>query len=154
MALSAAFLASSFSVVRQGALKVGLITIERSKLKCDKLIPLASVIPPATLSVSSAPTTPPQSAIKYVPNIDFVNLNYVNNMASLTFNPSSEHPNQPVELFYSGPSRAVENIVQVVAAERSIMTLTPPGPNTSWTLEFTGPALHCSNVADAFWSAI
>ena len=59
------------------------------------------------------------------------------------------NPNEPVEYFYTGPSRAVKNVAQAVAAEGSILSLTPPDPNTRWSLEFPGPALRCSNMSDS-----
>ena len=81
-----------------------------------------------------------------VPNIDFVNLNYLNWMTSGHISYSYARPNKPVQYFYNGPSRAVTNIVQAVAAGGAILPLRNPGLNSSYTLEFPGPSLRCANI--------
>ena len=47
---------------------------------------------------------------------------------------------------YFGPSPALQRIVAATAAQGQILTITPPALNTSWSLDFWGPAIHCSEV--------
>lgn len=112
------------------------------------LLPLAAIVTPATLSVISAPVAPPRTSNETVPNVGFVSLNYVDSMTPANFQPQ-DGQNLPVEYYYQGPSKAVEQVVQAVAAEGSRLTVVPPAPNATWTLDFPGPALQCQNVSDS-----
>lgn len=47
---------------------------------------------------------------------------------------------------YNGPSYAVSRTVSAVMAEGKILPLEASAPNSSWKLEFPGPALRCDNV--------
>jgi len=106
------------------------------------LLPLASIVTPATLTIVQKQITPPQTAPSQVPNVGFASLNYVDYM---TPPPSAE---VPAVYFYTGPSKAAFDIVQAVAAQGSVAAITPPAINTSWTVGFNGPALTCSDVPE------
>ena len=82
-----------------------------------------------------------------VPNIGFLNLNYVGSMNPPDFSGVSGSPmNLSVSYSYTGPSRDVVDIVQAVSASGRIQSIDPPRANTSWELDFHGPALQCANV--------
>lgn len=117
-------------------------------------MPIAAIVTPATLSIKSAPVVPTLSRMQHVPNVDFVNLNYVGNMAPNPFWPDTKGPNEPVPFFYNGPSRAVENVVQAVAAEGSMLPISSPGINSSYHTEFYGPAVRCHDVSETLRAAI
>lgn len=55
---------------------------------------------------------------------------------------------------YYGPSRATSNLVRSVAANGELPQLTPPGPNSTWELEFPGPALQCREPSAGYRSEI
>ncbi|TIA32899.1 hypothetical protein D6C78_07919 [Aureobasidium pullulans] len=102
-------------------------------------IPIASIITPATLSVQSVVYRP--SAMVKVPKLDFTSYNFA---APLTLlDSASVHY---TDYCYRGPGRLVQRIVDAVGAQGQILPITPPSTNSSWTLEFWGPSLQCSNV--------
>jgi hypothetical protein len=50
---------------------------------------------------------------------------------------------------YVGPSVSVRLVAAATAAQGSILPITPPAFNASWTSQFWGPAIQCSNVTDS-----
>lgn len=48
---------------------------------------------------------------------------------------------------YQGPQYAVTKVATATAAQGSIMPLSAPHPNSSWILEFFGPAVTCDDVS-------
>lgn len=56
---------------------------------------------------------------------------------------------------WAGPSQPLQPIALAVMGRGQILPITPPAPNTSWTLDFWGPALQCNDVAaterDRIW---
>ena len=108
------------------------------------LLPLASIITPATLTIVQRQITPPRTSQLYVPNVDFSSLNYVQ---AMTPPPIAASPIWPPEYYYNGPSSTVTEIVQAVAVQGSIAAITPPAVNTTWSVEFAGPVLTCQNVS-------
>ncbi|KAI1365690.1 hypothetical protein F5Y08DRAFT_352625 [Xylaria arbuscula] len=104
-------------------------------------IPL--VIPPATLSVHST-TLPAQATAFEVPNVDFKSLNF----ADVPFNTDSKG------FEYSQPSNAVLKVAQATRATGAILPLSPPFPNSTWSLDYHDPRLGCKAVSDSFKDAI
>jgi hypothetical protein len=45
---------------------------------------------------------------------------------------------------YQGPSRSIENVALDVATTGDFLPFTPPDLNSTWELDFAGPALRCS----------
>lgn len=105
----------------------------------DRLIPIASVITPATLSVVVAPEVPPPASSVHVPQADFNSLKLISpgEMMGHSFDPA---------MVYNGPDQIVQRIAQAVASSGSILPITPPGANTSWQLNFPGPYIKCNDV--------
>ena len=113
-----------------------------------RLIPLASVVTPATLSVVSKISN--EISQQQVPSIDFRNLNYMTNMP-----PGIQQTDgKPVQYSYVGPSRAVESIVEFVTANGELVRVQPPYTNASWIQEFNGPTLRCGSIDSPLQDAI
>jgi hypothetical protein len=100
------------------------------------LIPIASVITPAALTVAVAATNPVQWGMFRVPNVDFLSLNFANVQALRG------------SFVYSSPRYAVDKVVAATAAQGSILPIKPPNgaPNASWALDFAGPSIICSDL--------
>lgn len=105
----------------------------------NRLIPLASVVTPATLSVIAAPS--PESHSRVMPSPGFKSLN------SLDVAVGNIHGGGGL---YPGPSAVVTRIAQAVAAQGATLPIPAPALNASWELNFMGPSLECSEVDDAF----
>lgn len=115
------------------------------------LIPLASIITPATLSVGI--DFPPAMNMT-VPNVDFLSLNLLAPMpADGTI--ASLKGTEPQFIYdYGGPSQTVRRITGAVAAQGSILPIAAPSPNSTWDLDFNGPSLHCDPVDSDFRHAV
>jgi hypothetical protein len=102
------------------------------------------VITPAALTVAVAATNPVQWGMFRVPNVDFLSLNFAN-IPALRSN-----------FAYSSPRYAVDKVVAATAAQGFILPIKPPGgaPNASWTLDFTGPSIICSDLQSSAVDAI
>ncbi|KAK0276838.1 hypothetical protein LTR35_010232 [Friedmanniomyces endolithicus] len=107
------------------------------------LIPVASILTPATLSVG---IDFPAPIYMNVPNVDFTSLNLAAPMAA--GNDGSESIS--FHYLYAGPSLSVQQITNVVAAHGTIIPVAAPSVNSSWDLDFHGPSLHCAPVAADF----
>ncbi|KAK8070585.1 hypothetical protein PG997_010788 [Apiospora hydei] len=101
------------------------------------LIPIASIIAPATLSVSLRDSVL-ETVMEEVPQIDFLNLNYAANMAVY-----DEAGNGSKYYSYNDPSQHLKQLSMGVVAQKAILPIVPPFPNASWSLEFSGPNLVC-----------
>lgn len=110
-----------------------------------RLIPIAAIVTPATLSVQIAITT--TNALRDVPKFDFTNFNFIS-PPTLS---STDSTNAFVEYYttadfyryyYRGPSRSVDRISNAVAAQGEILEIKPPALNASWNLDFYGNAMH------------
>lgn len=102
----------------------------------DRLLPIASIITPATLSIRSAAITPPPILPVDVPNIDFRSLSFVAPMSwtGYAFN-------------YAGPSEAVSRVTKAVLAQGVILRFDTSAVNASWTVDFNGPSLKCDHMS-------
>ena len=101
-------------------------------LRC---LPIDTIFPPATLSVENAYTIP--SLMLQVPQFDFSTSSFVTGLPEGTNTP------------WGGPSQPVQNIASAVMGLGQILSITPPVPNITWTDDFWGPALQCSDVPEA-----
>lgn len=110
-----------------------------------RLIPIASIVTPATLSVESAAVQPPPSRMAPVPQFDYVNLDFLSAMKSSGATSGSQAPNV-TEYCYDGPGHLMERVATAVAAQGEILPIAAPAPNASWTLSYHGPALQCEHV--------
>lgn len=93
---------------------------------------LAAVITPGTLVV--APTKATQSLLQVVPEIDFAH-------------PTYGSVQVPVENY----GRADDELARIAIASavtESILTITPPQPNSTYSIDFYSPALRCQVATD------
>ena len=109
---------------------------------------MASVITPATLSVITAPSV--QVKQQHVPNIDFRSLNYLADMPP----GGNQADGEPVPFFYNGPSEDVRSVVEYVSVQNDFVPFAAPHPNASWTLDFPGPVLECSDMPSSFQKSV
>lgn len=81
-----------------------------------------------------------------MPAIDWTSINFASIIPALYDN------GWAVEGVYdvSQPGHAVKHVFQTVSLVGSIASLTAPGPNTAWNLDFPGPEMRCSNVSSSF----
>lgn len=87
----------------------------------------------------------------YVPNVGFESLNYVN---AMPHSPDSEDSTVETRYTYSGPSQAVQMLVNDVATTGAIQPIAVPFTNASWTLSFPGPGLKCTEVPPSMRSEV
>ncbi|CAG8211824.1 unnamed protein product [Penicillium olsonii] len=109
------------------------------------LLPVASIISPATLSVKLASFD--QQTLMKVPRVDFTSTNF----ADLT---SVFAQDSGWMSIYRSPTAETRRIMKSVAAQGSILPIDPPAVNSSWSLSFHGPGLLCDDVDDAIGAYI
>lgn len=119
--------------------------------KIRRLLPTASIITPATLSVG---TDHPLPIYMNVPNVEFSSLNLAAPMAASGSYDSADGEDPGVWYMYGGPSLTVQRITDAVAAQGSILPVVAPSSNPIWDLNFNGPSLHCNPVSSEFRNAI
>jgi len=73
-----------------------------------------------------------------VPTIDFKSLNFAN-IPGLT-------ANEYDAFMYSNPQISVQQVVTATTSTGQILNITAPFSNSSWSLDFYGPALSCGPV--------
>jgi hypothetical protein len=80
-----------------------------------------------------------------VPQIDFKSMNFANVVAHESTSPDYE---------YNGPQYSVQAVVAESMTGSKILELEAPSPNSTWSLEFHGPALSCGNVDAELYASI
>lgn len=113
----------------------------------SRLMPLPSIITPATLSV--AIDFPPPTFMN-VPNVGFSSLNLAAPLVGWGPTSWGEGSKPGIHYLYAGPSFTVKRITGAVAAQGSILPVPAPSVNSTWDLDFDGPSLHCSPVDSDF----
>ena len=108
-----------------------------------RVITIASIITPATLSVTLAPA-PANVPIRFVPTVDFSNLNFVAGMPVAQYS-DGVLANSSYYLYHS-PSQNAKQVVGAVAAQNPILPITGPSPHSSYEIRFRGPSLSCANA--------
>ncbi|KAF2716058.1 hypothetical protein K431DRAFT_30342 [Polychaeton citri CBS 116435] len=98
-------------------------------------LPLASIFTPGTLSVHSV--LKETSSMAPVPQLDFLNTNFINVMH--TFHQAYH---------YNGPSTLTQRLVDATAWQGEIFPIDPPAPNASWSLSTWGPGIACANASN------
>ncbi|KAL9032237.1 MAG: hypothetical protein Q9180_006614 [Flavoplaca navasiana] len=115
----------------------------------SRLMPVASIITPATLSVG---VDFPPPIYMHVPNVDFSSLNLAAPM--IPEGGSEIFQGNSIYYMYAGPSLTVQRITDAVAAQGLILPVPAPSVNSSWDLDFDGPSLHCNPVNLNFRQAV
>ncbi|GMG01775.1 unnamed protein product [Aspergillus oryzae] len=108
------------------------------------LLPVASIISPATSSVQLAPFN--VYALKHIPRVDFTSANFASFISSLAINPRG--PNFWSTL-YNSHTAETQRVVNSVATQGTILPIDPPAVNSSWSVGFYRPAIVCDKVNQA-----
>ncbi|CAG7980097.1 unnamed protein product [Penicillium nalgiovense] len=107
------------------------------------LLPVVSIISPATLSVRLAPFN--EYALKRIPRVDFTSANFASFIS--VNSPLRDPIRQKMWLSaYRGPTPETQSVVNSVAAQGTILPIEPPAINSSWLVEFYGPAIIYDKV--------
>lgn len=112
----------------------------------DRLVPIASIISPATLSIRMAAVSPPPEQTLQVPNLDFGTMNFLAPMPAAQTFATPGTPEDMGSYLYNGPSQSVLEISNAVMAGNEILQIKPPAPNSSWVVDFVGPSVKCHPV--------
>ncbi|KAK4574991.1 hypothetical protein LTR86_000841 [Recurvomyces mirabilis] len=126
-----AFKTISFWVRRPAMLSVAVIAW---------LLPIVPIVTPATLNVLRLPVTPTPSTEMVVPMLDFRSLAFSATIAGTSTS------NGSIVYDYNGPSLAVQQVTGAAVLQGSILPIHAPSANSSWNVDFPGPALQCSNL--------
>lgn len=70
-----------------------------------------------------------------VPRVDFTSLNFANVQ-------SGDHG----PFAYTNPKFAVDKVVAATAAQGSLLSIPSQWPNSSWSLDFAGPSIECTEL--------
>lgn len=113
------------------------------------MVPLASILPPATLSV--AITTREERAYSHVPVPQFVGTEMAKwldtvSPPGLTAEGTLEGPAE-VSSQYQKPSRQLLRLVTSTAFRGAVPDHQTPHPNSTYVLSFPGPALSCQSIS-------
>ncbi|CAG8043167.1 unnamed protein product [Penicillium salamii] len=106
------------------------------------LLPVPSILTPATLSVKLAPLD--EVVLQRIPRVDFATANFVNLIRSYERDAGSL--GRQWMKVYSGPTPDVQRIVYGAATQGKVLAIDPAAANSSWLQEFHGPALVCGEV--------
>jgi hypothetical protein len=107
------------------------------------MVPLTSILPPATLSVHSTTRTEHEQLRLPIPQFDGMS------MAILyTIGTSSNDGNMTVIADYKRPTRQLTRLVTVTAYRGAVPDHHTAFPNSTYTLHFQGPALRCEAVPE------
>ena len=146
-------------LVRSNALIYGIRLM--SAINDCRCIPIATIFPPATLSVANASEN--ITSMLKVPQYDFTTFDFVAPMASNIMGGANTLdlfglPTENGLWAWSGPSQPLQNLASAAMALGQILPITAPAPNASWTLDFWGPLLQCNDVIgmerDQIWTNI
>jgi hypothetical protein len=80
-----------------------------------------------------------------IPRVDFTSLNFANLAPVLGSSPA---------FTYTGPQYPVQRVVAATTTEGEILPISAPYANSSWLLNFHGPALNCNPVTSSLYSDI
>jgi hypothetical protein len=114
----------------------------RNMISC-RLIPIASVIIPGTLSVAVDNARPLNVTKLDVPGLDFRSLKFARQLTT----PTNDQPNRFFSTFdYAGSHRQILQTAHAVTIGGAILPIPPPAPNSTWISTFFGPSLSCTRV--------
>lgn len=108
------------------------------------------MVTPATLSIETAEVLPRPSKLEIVPSLAFESLDFVDDMPPV---PDDDDPDT-IRFQYTIPAREVIEVVKAVAATGYILPISPPSVNSTWSLDFPGPALKCTNITEPLSASI
>jgi hypothetical protein len=106
-------------------------------LLAHRLLPFAAVITPATLNISPMLVT--NTTFIAAPRIGF-GWEFANEI------PEDKHDDTGGSLNYGGPLAPVTRAISQSLMASAVLPLTAPFPNSSYHIDFEGPALKCTEV--------
>ncbi|TID19917.1 hypothetical protein E6O75_ATG07377 [Venturia nashicola] len=110
------------------------------------LIPLASIITPAALTIEIDQVKPSPTFFSHqIPTLNFTSLSFAAGLSPPAVFGSGT---AVAQYSWNGPSSAVINVAQAVGAQGTVLPITPPALNSSWYLEFYGPSLACDYLPE------
>jgi hypothetical protein len=107
------------------------------------LIPLAAIVPPATLSVHASPDQHSTTSPKMISIPDWSSNNYAQQFQVETASPLVAGFNN---IHYNGPQSYFTRLAWATALQGTIPTIDAPSLNASYTLNVSAPALSCQAV--------
>ncbi|CAI7599362.1 unnamed protein product [Penicillium discolor] len=107
------------------------------------LLPVVSMISPATLSVHLASFD--EYALKRIPRVDFTSARFAT-FVSGTISATNQSTQKLWISAYRDPAPETQRVVNSVATQGTILPIEPPAVNSSWSVEFHGPAMVCDKV--------
>ncbi|KAJ5979405.1 hypothetical protein N7501_002747 [Penicillium viridicatum] len=136
------------SVLKNGFTVLNLQLWKRSPISMTLalicwLLPVVSMISPATLGVNLASFD--EYTLKRIPRVDFTSARFATFVSGTI--PASNQSTQ--ELWISGyrdPTPETQRVVNSVATQGTILPIEPPALNSSWSVDFHGPAIACDKV--------
>ncbi|KAF7191967.1 hypothetical protein HII31_06612 [Pseudocercospora fuligena] len=131
--------ASTFKIYRVPLLSI-LTTI-------SWLLPIASIIAPAALTVTFDRVPTPPVKMLSVPLPAFESFSF----ASWRTTASVQSPQQSISVSgiqYQSPNQEVLRVANAAAAGGTILSISPPAANASWSVSFDGPTLHCEALTE------
>lgn len=113
-----------------------------------RLLPIASIITPATLSVVLKDDIS-STSLQNIPRVDFSRLSFLGIMLG-TWVGDSFHTAKEWSFPYSGPGELLQRTARSVAVRKDILPIDTSFPtiNTTWISEFHGPSLSCGRLED------
>lgn len=114
-----------------------------------RLIPIVAVIAPATLTVETVPVSSVFPNIA-APTVDYSGLDFAYTRVVKMFQVTG------LDTFcvYEGPGYPVTKVVAATAAQGVILPFSASHPNSSWSVDFFGPAIRCHPVKTALKASI
>ncbi|EXJ86860.1 hypothetical protein A1O3_03814 [Capronia epimyces CBS 606.96] len=109
-------------------------------------IPIAAVVPPASLSVRRVTEPRVEYITNNLPLLDFTKQTFaaVANYVS---------PDIGFSVCFEGGSTGLDQLAQEGAVRGQILSRTAPAPNSSYSLQFFGPSIRCQPTADTVMSS-
>lgn len=106
----------------------------KSALTRSRALPLIAVVTPATLTVG--PTDSPREDNRTMP---VPVPEYANYLRYAQWGDGGGN-------YYIGPSSRISRLISSVASTGTVSTIPAPFPNSSYSMEFYGPAIECENL--------
>ncbi|KUM58723.1 hypothetical protein ACN42_g8440 [Penicillium freii] len=136
------------SVLKNGFTVLNLQLWKRSPISMTLalicwLLPVVSMISPATLGVHLASFD--EYTLKRIPRVDFTSARFAT-FVSGTFPASNQSTQEMWVSAYRDPTPETQRVVNSVATQGTILPIEPPALNSSWSVDFHGPAIACDKV--------
>lgn len=114
------------------------------------------IFPPATLSVLGTPDR--KTTLTQVPQLDFATFNFADFVRQGSEDDYEIVGITDLYLEWIGPSQLTQQTVGTVFGLGQTLPVQPPAVNSSWHVDFLGPAIQCvdvdSQTRDAIWTNI